>query len=693
MTRKGFPAFVRRSARALIMTMAVCASCADSAVADSAEPLSSDLYEKKLEELLKVDVQKVSVASKRRQKVNEAPSSVTIITSDDIRQYGYRTIADILRSVRGFNVTYDRNYAYIGVRGFGRPGDYNTRVLLMVDGHAINDNIFDTAPIGAEFTLDVDLIDRIEISRGPGSALYGSNALFGVINVVTKNGSALHGVEGSGEIGRDHAAKGRISYGRTIPGESDLLLSGNAANNPGRDLYFAEFDPANPAADPRAANNGIAVGRDYETHQNAFTKATAGDLVLSAAYGRREKGIPTAAFGTMFNAPDTVAIDRHAYVDARYSHEISGRSDIMARLAYDEYGYAGDYPFDTTVPPGAPSRVVNKDESVGRWWSGEINYTAAIREKHTIVIGTTFKANTTQDQRNFNADPYELFLNDRRRSNLWALFGQDEIWISPSLILTAGARYDYYDTFGGTTNPRAGLLYYPSVNSAVKLLAGRAFRTPNTYELYYNDGYITSEPNPNLRPETIVTYEAVYEQYYPNQFQSTLSVYHYDIQNLITLEQDPANGLLVYRNAEAIAADGVEFELQKKCPNGTRGTFSTAYQHTFNRRTGELLINSPRNLTKLNLSVPMLKEHIIAGLEEQYTGRRWTLGENTTEAFFVTNVTILAQNMVKGLDLSLGVYNLFDKQYRDPASEEHRPALDSIEQDGRVWRLKVTYLY
>ena len=113
---------------------------------------------------------------------------MTIVTAGEIKRYGYRTLADILRSVRGFFVTYDRNYDYVGVRGFGRPGDYNSRVLLLVDGHRINDNVYDTASIGTEFPVDVDLIDRMEIIPGPSSSLYGNNAFFGVINIITRKG-------------------------------------------------------------------------------------------------------------------------------------------------------------------------------------------------------------------------------------------------------------------------------------------------------------------------------------------------------------------------------------------------------------------------------------------------------------------------------------------------------------------------
>ena len=154
------------------------------------------------------------------QKVTEAPSSVTIITADEIRGFGHRTLADVLRTVRGFYVTYDRNYSYLGVRGFSRPGDYNARVLLQVDGHRLNDNVFGSALIGTEFPLDVDLIERIEIIRGPSSALYGTSAFFAVINVITQTRQPENGLEASATLGSFDALRGPCHLQPTVRGGS-----------------------------------------------------------------------------------------------------------------------------------------------------------------------------------------------------------------------------------------------------------------------------------------------------------------------------------------------------------------------------------------------------------------------------------------------------------------------------------------
>jgi len=175
-----------------------------------AQQETKDLTETSLEDLANVQVYS---ASKHMQSVSEAPSSVTVVTADEIQKYGYRTLADVLRSVRGFYITYDRDYSYLGVRGFERLGDYNNRILLLLDGHRINNNVYEQAMLGTEFPTDVDLIERVEVIRGPSSSLYGSDAFFAVINVITRKAPQFKGLELSFEPASFDTYKGRASYG------------------------------------------------------------------------------------------------------------------------------------------------------------------------------------------------------------------------------------------------------------------------------------------------------------------------------------------------------------------------------------------------------------------------------------------------------------------------------------------------
>lgn len=151
-----------------------------------------------LESLLKLEVSSVS---KFPQTTLDAPALVRVVERDDMRAFGYRTVADALRGLPGIDVTQDHSYSFLGVRGFNRPDDYGSRVLLLVDGLRLNDGIYDQAQVGSEAILDTPILKRVEYFAGPTSSLYGGNGLFGVVNLVTRSGAEIDGWE---QIGRAH---------------------------------------------------------------------------------------------------------------------------------------------------------------------------------------------------------------------------------------------------------------------------------------------------------------------------------------------------------------------------------------------------------------------------------------------------------------------------------------------------------
>ncbi len=636
------------------------------------------------EMLLFQEIPSVYSASKYEQKVTEAPSSVSIVTADEIKKYGYRTLADILRSLRGFFVTNDRNYSYVGVRGFARPGDYNTRLLLLVDGHRVNDTVYDQAQIGTEFILDADIIDRVEVIRGPSSSLYGSNAFFAVINVITRKGRELKGIEVSGEAASFDTFKGRLSYGNKFRNGVEPVISGTIFSSRGQDLFFKEFD------DP-ATNNGIAEKKDGDKFHSFFSTLSYRDITLQAAYIYRKKKVPTASFETVFNDSRNETLDEQYYADLKYERAFDLKTSLMARIFYDWYGYRGTYVYqDETINPAPPFLYLNKDITVNEWWGAELKLTHKI-EKHKLTTGAEYRDIFRQDQENFNKDPFSKILDDKRQSRVYAFYIQDEFEIAQNLILNAGVRYDHYQNFGGTTNPRIALIYNPFKKTTLKLLYGRAFRAPNVYEQFYNDAGFTSKPSPDLKPETIKTYEAVCEQYIGDYLRFVTAVYYYRINDLITQRKDPADGLMIFENVDTIKAKGFEMELEGKWASGLEGRISYTFQESSNIETNETLTNSPGHMAKLNLIAPFIKGTLFTGIEEQYMSKRKTLKGNNAEGFFVTNLTLFSRNLLKGLEISGSIYNVFDKKYGDPGSEEHLQ--DIIQQDGRSFRLKITYAF
>lgn len=632
-----------------------------------------DLTELSIEELMQVKVETVYGASKYLQKVTEAPSSVSVVTADEIKKYGYRTLADLLRSLRSFFITSDRNYSYVSVRGFGRTGDYNSRVLILVDGHRINDNIYDSILIENGFILDIDLIERVEVIRGPGSSLYGNNAFFAVINIITRSGSDLNHGEASGSAGSFGTYNGRLSAGGRFENGLDIIASGSILDSKGQNLFFREFD--NPAT-----NNGVAKDCDIERNYSLFSKFSLHDFTLAAAYVSRTKGIPTASFGTDFNDPRNRTTDKQGYIDLKYDHYFEGDLRIIARLFYDIYKSDGGYVY---------SGVVNKDLADGEWYGGELIFNKTLIGKHKLTLGLEYQINAKQNQANHDEDPFKIYLDDKRNSWRWAAYFQDEFKIIRNLIFNAGIRYDHYRTFGGTINPRLALIYQPLEKTIFKLIYGTAFRTPNVFELYYS--VFPEKGNPDLNPEKIETWELIYEQYLGHNLVLTVAGFRNKVRDLIEARVDPADGLLVFENVAGAESKGLELELDGKWDNGLTSRISYTFQRATDTGTGKPLINSPEHMVKLNLIVPLVRGKVFAGIEEQYTSPRKTLAGNEANDFFITNLTLFSQKIIKGLEASASVYNLLDKKYGDPGSTEH--IQDVIEQDGRNFRFKVTYRF
>ena len=273
-------------------------------------------------------------ASKYEQRPAQAPAAVSVVTAEDIELHGYRTLADILWSLRGVYITDDRNYQYFGARGLGIPGDLNSRVLLLVDRHRLNDTIFDTAAIGLDSPIDVEIIDRVEFIRGPSSSLYGSNALFGVINVITKYGLDQHGVKGRIETGalaspaQYDSTRAWVSGGQMFDNGLDAYVAASGAWRRGAEqLHFAEFDGLN-------GSDGVARGLDGEKYGSVFGKVSWIDLKLTGGFQGRRKDVPTASYDSVFGDPREYTYDGHAFADLAYTRRFSLTS-LSVRAFYN----------------------------------------------------------------------------------------------------------------------------------------------------------------------------------------------------------------------------------------------------------------------------------------------------------------------------------------------------------------------
>jgi outer membrane receptor for ferrienterochelin and colicins len=632
-----------------------------------------DLSEVSLEELSNIQVYS---ASKHMQSASEAPASVTVVTADEIQKYGYRNLADILRSVPGFYVTYDRDYTFVGVRGFGRLGDWNSRILVLIDGHRINNNVLGQAMLGNEFLVDVDMIERVEIVRGPSSSLYGANAFFAVINVITRTAKQVKDWELSFQTGSFGTNEGRATYGHQFH-DLGVLVSGTFYNSTGQTLFLPQFD--NPAN-----NNGITSDTDYESYKHILATLTYHGFTLQGLFSTRDKGVPTAYFGAVFNDPQDYNIDSHQYVSLDYQHPI-GKWQLDAGTSYDQARLQGPVP-ESPLMAGEPV-VLNTFSFRGNWWTGEIKVSRDLFERNHLTLGSEVRDNLRQDQGDL-LNPPNAFTSEPNSSLITALYVQDEFGITSRLTLNAGVRYDHYSTFGGTTNPRAALIFRAAEKTTFKLLYGNAFSAPDVYETSPDFG-VFYDDNLKLRPERIQSLEGRVEQGLGQYFELSSGVYRNRISDLITLAQNPIDQNFVYENAGSAQAVGMDVELSGRAANGIQGKASFDYVDAYSDSAGHpSLNNSPGPMAKLNLIVPLVDQRLSAGVEGQFLGRRLTLLQNSVSSYQVFNFTLLGHTLGKHLDVAASAFNILNKKYFDPGRPEDPE--NTIQQDGRSVRIKIT---
>jgi outer membrane receptor for ferrienterochelin and colicins len=639
-----------------------------------------------LEDLGEIKVNIVVTASKYEQKTTEAPSSVSVVTQEEIKLNGYRTLADILGSLQGFSVTYDRNNAYVGVRGLSL-GDFNSRVLLLIDGHRMNNNLTDSADIGNEFLLDADLIDRVEVIRGPGSVLYGNNAFFAVINVITRKGGQVNGVEASGEYGEFDTFKFRVTAGKAFTNGVSLLLSGSYYNSEGADLLGYNLPPGLALNPGNQTGQQVSTNMDGENYGQFFASIGYGEFALEGGYDRREKVDPTAYNFTTFDDPRARAVAERSYADLKFTHEFPDIADLTARVYYDRYDTKTGYPLYAAP---APTFFYQEVES-GEWWGAELQLNKKLWQKHQLSVGAEYRDDFQQNDQLFdeNGNPFGSGLHATRQS--YGVFAEGDFVLRDDLHFNAGARYDQVGDFDPAVSQRLGLIYRPFEKSTIKALYGTAFRAPNFQEIIYS--YYTLK-----NPETIDSYELVYEQGIGEHLRSSVSGFYNRLNNLIVFE----NGLYENLNAET---RGMELALEGTWAKGVRARASYTLQRTDNITDGGSFPDSPEHMVKLNVSVPVFKENLFASLEVQYVSSRHTVytdpnvGHNgslnfpgaDTDGFPTVNFTLFSKDIVKNWEVSASVYNLLGENYADPATRFHLQ--DQIPQNGRTFRLKMTYRF
>lgn len=692
-----------------------------------AEPTFDELFEISLAELMEIPV---TIATKHAMPVHEAPSIVSVITSRDIENMGARDLVDVLRIIPGFDITMDPLVYHFNsnVRGFDAE-DSNIRAKIFIDGHE---------PIPTWGTLScipIANIDRIEIIRGPGSALYGGSAFLCVINIITKTGASgqsrisfeggsYETISPTGEWSYQKGALkahflSQFKYSNGYAGLVESDAAGNAGNMDLNSLHYtfqskAEYKDTYALAYFQKIDTGDPTNAAYR-----MTDETEQKTVL--AFTEIGQKFPFA------NTGELTVKSFYDYVRIDYNHEVLDENTSRALGAWEGESFYGNPRFE--------------EGQIG----GEITYEQKVLPYLTLLSGASYKYYERFDveiDANFNGTGSTIVIDGntytplqymgymRERSDVNWNISQDRHIISAygeeildikklfnltthveSLSLTAGLRYDHYSNVGTSFTPRCGIVYKPNEKTYVKVLFGQAFRPPTFTELgnKNNQSFIG---NPNLNAEKLSTTEISIGHHLSKHMHSDITLFDIYADDLIAVVN--AN----VTNVGKANSRGIEWECKAAYDSKkylyANATYQLARDTTHKTITSSggkkythddyYLGNVPKILFNAGINCDFF-EAWNAHLWLNYTGRRKRSGEKqwsgeelvmvdtrgATPSRYLLNASLIYHAPINGLQIQASVYNLLDEDHRDPDSS--RSLAHDLPQPGRNYSLKVSYTF
>ena len=586
----------------------------------------------------------VAGASKWTVTAGETAGAVTVVTHEEIRALGCRTLADVLATIKGVMVTSDRSYTYVGIRGFYAPGDYNTRVLLLIDGNRANDGLYDQAYLGSEFPIDLSLVERVEFIPGQASAVFGPNALFGVVNVVTRQPAAGAASVGEASVGSFGSRRLRMERTASLPGDGVLRMSASSSAADG------ETVDADGAKTPHG---------DFEQRTSVSLEARYGDLTLSAIDSHRTRGNP-ALIDAVAGARQTRNIDNQALFNLSWSQSTESGAQRVLRLFAGDYRFVGRY-----AMPGEPI-TVNQDSAVAHWWGGEGRLTFSPVDAHKVTAGAEFQLSPKLWQ--FNADiapASQPYLDKQNTSKRGAVFIEDQARLTQQVTFDASVRFDSTQGLGHQTSGRYALIWKLDDSLVLKAIYGSSYRPPNVFEAHYElqgaGGYVQ---NPALRKESVEGSELNVEWHPTHTDHVSASIYQNRARKLIVQARDDDADAYMFVNQGAVVSRGAELEWQHEWRGGQRLRANASFARALDRGTaGPIATFAPRYLTNITAVTP-LPDGLEMGATWRAVAKRGAAG-----AYTVAGLSVSSPERQDAWFWSFGIANLFNRRYSDPGTD------------------------
>jgi iron complex outermembrane receptor protein len=655
----------------------------------------------------------VTIATKHGIPISKAPSMVTVITAEEIKHFGYRTFVEILRVVPGFEILKDSAFGHSApaVRGVGG----SERIRVLVDGHHVN-NPLNSAAFLIFDDFPVENIKRIEIIRGPGSAVYGENALTAVINIITYDADDIDGVRFSSGFGRYDTHEENVVFGKTF-GEfgisglyryretNGLNSTVNSDSQTALDSTLSGFFP--PAS--RAPGEVDDDRREYDLNLKLSYK----DFYAEGLYINKNNG-PFVGLGGALNDSSEIE-SNYVFVETGFKKTFDDRFTFYPRAYYDQTDSINSIellPKGTTLAPGStstgkpdafqtyPNGFFGKAQVSEKVVGAEIPLDYELFDGNTLTIGTEFRLIQQTNERNDSIiNPISLiplssvqafpWIREVTR-RIWSFYIQDEWDITDTLNITLGGRFDAVTKFSGEISPRAGLSWKFMENASFRLLYGKSFRPPSFLDMFsINNAVIVG--NENLDPEVLKSYEVGLTYQFNKYITSNINYFYNDVRDLIARPTIPGTITARYDNVKDAHIQGIEAETRIDIGEKVNAFMNYAFLDAQDNKGHNMpSIAKHKGNFGVNVQYPKYINTNLSGFVSAKRYRDTGDARDDMPAYALFNLSVIGKEFFKTLEIQGTVFNLLDKEYEDPGSTS---IPDDLPRPGRTFFLGFRYQF
>jgi len=651
------------------------------------------------------DEEFVSIATGSSKPITRAPSVASVITAEDIRTMGATDINQVLDTVPGLHVSLSalsRLDAVYSIRGIHTG--FNPQVLLLMNGISFPELWTGAHPI--LFHLPVASIERIEVIRGPGSAVYGADAFAGVINIITKDASEIGGTKVGGRTGSFDSQETWLQHGGSY-GKWDVAFSFEWQTTDGDRNRVIRRDLQTTLDEAFNTDASLAPGpldTRYDVF-NTYLDIKRSDWRFHLWYWKLKDAGLGAGASQALDPKGSQSDDLYLTDLTWHNTDLFQDWDLTARASYQYLENDINYhllPAGTTIPIGAdgnvnftnpagivvfPDGLLAKPNGNSKVAGLDLTTIYSGFANHHIRVGAGYKYESLEpdERKNFgpgvidgtegtvDAQLYDVtgtpyVYCPKKSRDIYFLSVQDEWQFAPDWELTAGIRYDDYSDFGNTINPRLALVWATRHNLTTKLLYGTAFRAPSFSELYAVNNPVALG-NTHLDPETINTLELAFDYKPTFDLQFGLSLFAYEAKDLIEFIPDQNGTTRTAQNARDQNGHGAELEMDWKVTNQLHFRGNYAWQHSEDTETHKRIADAPGQQAYLNVEWKFLPEWSVSPQLTWIGDRARAVGDTRNEVpdYTLVDLTLRKNNILTGLDFAVSAHNIFDEDAYEPS--------------------------